>query len=226
MRVGLYDPDVDVGDIAGRAHAWRKQVQAHPFLKEFFKFDPSVYDVMGRPDEILAAQNFEVEYVFDTPEVRAPTIHIKAQFYASREAWAGLMARPEWADIIEAAITQRAIQIKNAKTYVDVRDLAEALGTIAVPMVKSYLEELTPDERKKAFMYLTVGSQNQDYRGMLMDGEVLYCVSGWGSMNGLLDFVLLMGLSEWPKTQEELDELIPPAKGRQTKIARWFKFGL
>jgi hypothetical protein len=226
MRVGLYNPDVDVADIVGRAKAWNKQVRAHPFLREFLNFDPSIYDMVDEAGEFMASEGFEEEYVFDTPEVRAPTIHLKAQFYASREAWADLMARPEWAKIIEEFGRQRAIQIKNAKTYVDVRDYAEAMRGLVVPMVKSYLEGLTPEEREKAFMYLTVGSQNQDYRGMLMDGEVLYCVSGWGSMNGLLDFVFLMGLSEWPKTQEELDTLIPPPSGFQSGMARWFKFGL
>ena len=101
-----------------------------------------------------------------------------------------------------------------------IHTLSDATDTLADQF------ELTPEEREKAFMYLTVGSQNQDFRGMLMDGEVLYCVSGWGAMNGLLDFVMLMGLSEWPKTQEELDELIPPPTGIQSGIARWFKFGL
>jgi hypothetical protein len=58
-----------------------------------------------------------------------------------------------------------------------------------------------------------------DYRSMVMDGEVQVTVTGWTTLAGLLDFAQLLGLSEWPETQGELDRLLPPVGGLKRKIA-------
>ena len=37
---------------------------------------------------------------------------------------------------------------------------------------------------------------------------------------GLIDFFLLVGLTRWPDTQEELDALLPPPGGMTDSLAR------
>ncbi len=61
---------------------------------------------------------------------------------------------------------------------------------------------------------------------MVMDGEVMVTVSGWNSIAGLIDFLLLIGLSEWIDSQEELDELLPPPGGMTRKLANLMKLAL
>ena len=71
--------------------------------------------------------------------------------------------------------------------------------------------------------YFTVGSTNMDYRSMVMDGEVQVTVSGWQSLYGFLDFLILPGLCEWVETPEELNALLPPASGMTRSMAGLMK---
>ncbi len=71
--------------------------------------------------------------------------------------------------------------------------------------------------------FLTVGSANMDYRSMVMDGEVMVTVTGWEALSGLIDFLILPGLTEWIETQERLDELLPPPSGFNRKVANLIK---
>ncbi len=59
-----------------------------------------------------------------------------------------------------------------------------------------------------------------------MDGEVQVTVTGWTVLAGVLDFVQLLGLSEWPETQEELDRLLPPVGGLKRKLANFGKLAM
>jgi hypothetical protein len=71
--------------------------------------------------------------------------------------------------------------------------------------------------------FLQVGSPNQDYRSMVLDGEAAVLVSGWTSLYAVPDFVLLTGLTTWPDTQGELDRLLPPPTPRQRAFAWWIR---
>jgi hypothetical protein len=55
---------------------------------------------------------------------------------------------------------------------------------------------------------------------MYLDGEVQITTTGWNTLPGLVDFFLLVGLTEWPQTQEELDRLLPPPGGMTRSLAR------
>ena len=74
--------------------------------------------------------------------------------------------------------------------------------------------------------YLTVGSQNMDYRGMTMDGEVMYLGSDLGALEAIVDFIEIAALCDWVDTQEELDALLPPYGMFSRWIGRWIKIGL
>ena len=45
-------------------------------------------------------------------------------------------------------------------------------------------------------------------------------MGGWNTLPGLIDFFLLVGLTRWPDTQEELDALLPPPGGMTNSLAR------
>jgi hypothetical protein len=65
-----------------------------------------------------------------------------------------------------------------------------------------------------------------DYRGLMMDGEVLYVTAGRGVLPGMLDLVLLLGLAEWVNDAQELDALLPPYEEWQRKVGRFMKYAL
>jgi hypothetical protein len=65
-----------------------------------------------------------------------------------------------------------------------------------------------------------------DYRGLMMDGEVLYVTASRGVLPGMLDLVVLLGLCDWVDDTQQLDALLPPYKEWQRKVGRFMKYGL
>ena len=75
-------------------------------------------------------------------------------------------------------------------------------------------------------LYFTAGSMNKDDRSMLLDGEVNMIVAGPKALVGVLEFLHIFGLSRWPTSQEELNELLPPWSERDRKRAYWLRKAL
>ena len=55
---------------------------------------------------------------------------------------------------------------------------------------------------------------------LLLDGEVTVTVSGVHCLVSAIDFMFLAGVSSWPKTREEFDELFPVIK--PSAPSKWF----
>ena len=83
--------------------------------------------------------------------------------------------------------------------------------------------DVPPEVAEHAFAYLTVGSTNLNYRSMSLDGEVEITVTGWDTLTGLLDFLLIAGLTEWVDDLDHLDELLPPPSGMWRRLANFIK---
>ena len=56
---------------------------------------------------------------------------------------------------------------------------------------------------------VTMGSQNQDRRAMLLNGEVVVAISGYDSLITFIDFMFIMGTATWPANAEELEDVFP-----------------
>jgi phosphatidylserine/phosphatidylglycerophosphate/cardiolipin synthase-like enzyme len=80
-----------------------------------------------------------------------------------------------------------------------------------------------PAARERAAYYLIVGSANQDYRSMYLDGEASVLLAGRSAVVGLVDFALLAALSVWVEDVASLDALLPPPTGLQRLVARWVR---
>jgi hypothetical protein len=109
------------------------------------------------------------------------------------------------------------------------RETPVALGNAVKDLIRAVQPDLTPGLRELSFAYLTVGSANMDYRSMVMDGEVLVTVTGWETIMGLIDFLLLPGLCEWIDWVDNIDrlnELLPPPSGFNRKMANLMKLAL
>jgi hypothetical protein len=71
--------------------------------------------------------------------------------------------------------------------------------------------------------YALVGSQNMDYRGMFMDGELGLLFGGADSLVPLLDLLFLEGTVTWLDNQQTLDRLLPPPSELQRRLGRLAK---
>jgi hypothetical protein len=65
-----------------------------------------------------------------------------------------------------------------------------------------------------------------DYRGMMMDGEVIYVTAGGGVVPGTRDLFMVAGVSSWVETLEELEALVPAYSEWQRRVGRFIKYAL
>ena len=118
-----------------------------------------------------------------------------------------------------AAYVQQLARDPSAKEA-GVRESAELLSQASQQMVNAFVASLTPEYRARVAYFLIVGSANQDYRSMFMDGEASVLLSGWSGVIGLIDFSLIVNLSVWVDDLALLDDLLPPPTGLQRAIGR------
>jgi hypothetical protein len=224
IKVGLYSPEMDVGNTPAKMRAVADRVQAVPWLGEFFDFTPETLDVLRTRADALEASGFYRQYRVEQ-KVKPAKLHLKANFFATPEAWDGLLDGPAATDLLAAYFDGVAAQNQaiSEGSYVPVEELTEAVTPPAVAMTAAHLAELGPEAAERAAMYLAVGSHNQNSHSFVLAGEVAFVVSGWATLQGLPDFITLVGLSEWIEDLDQLEELFPRYTGLKRRIGRWFR---
>jgi hypothetical protein len=215
LKTGIYNPGVGVNDVAARFTSAYRNARRTPFLRRLFPVDPSVDSILSHASELVGRQADSTAALRESQAM--PKLHLKANFFASREAWDRLVARPEMAQVFEAYIAQ-LLRVDSRES--DVRVASGALVTASEQLEAGFLASLTPQARERVVYFLVVGSANEDYRSMLMDGEASVLLSGWSGVIGLMDFSLIMNLSVWIDDLEMLDALLPPPSGLQRAVAR------
>lgn len=230
VRVGLYDPKVGVDNFRDRVLALAQTLRKTPFLLRLYSFDPAVIEVMNQAADMPGppVSPHSAQSSSDNSSVQ-PMLHMKAFLYISGEAWRRLIGGPPMAEGLREYLTQVAAGVPEDS-------IADALQRIVAPVINRVLDNLPDDERdcprpghcpgRRWVFYLEVGSPNQDYRSMALDGEAAVLVSSWTALYGLPDFVLLTGLTAWPETQASLDRLLPPSDERLMAFAWWVRMAL
>ena len=226
MKVGFYASKTDVGDIPGRIESVVETLQENPWLRDMYGFSETTMESLGQLAVDLEAEGFTRRYFIDQ-EATTPNLHLKANFFATPEAWDGLMDGPEIETFLTTVYREMArLNLALAEGQFEAADM-EALTNAIIPvgrdMVEAHLAELGPAKEDRAALYLTVGSQNQNHRSMIMDGEVAFVVSSWAALHGLSDFLNLVGLSVWVNSLEELEEMLPRYEGIQRRLSRWMR---
>lgn len=222
LKVGLYAPKVGVGDLAGRfAQAVATSV---PWQKKIYPDRPEFLAVAENAGAQLDSLGYAVRYLHEEDTLISPKMHLKANMFASVNAWDRIAARPEWAGILKEYITYLAeLGSTSGDSHPDVTRLPDALRQQTARMVTNLLADTPAQERERMVLYLTVGSVNMDYHSMLMDGEAMITMAGWRSLVGMLDFMLLTGLCQWVETVDDLNALLPPGSGMQRTMAGLMK---
>jgi len=226
FKTGIYNMDVDVGDIVGKLRVLNHGIAQSKVFREVFPFDSSVAEMIAGMPDLLVSQGFEPSYRSEDAAKRKPKLHLKSQFFASKRTIDTVVPMEGWVDLVRKYILARAKQITDRETYADVKDLREALSEDAAALIVSWGEGLTPQERGEAILYLTVGSHNQDYRSMIMDGEVLFVVGRTWAMIAYLDFVSLIAQTTWVNDVQQLEELLPRHRGFWKWLGRYLKLAI
>jgi phosphatidylserine/phosphatidylglycerophosphate/cardiolipin synthase-like enzyme len=226
LLVGLYNPQVGVGDLRGRLlQAW--ETNASSVLGEIDPPTEHTQAVFDSLDIILEEAGYEAPtYLAAGDTMEQAKLHLKANLFLSRVAWDALVDRAEWGPVLREYIHYLAAQTGPPEDRIDVRETPEGLVEAGKALIAGVYRDADPELRGQGMAYLTVGSANMDYRSMVMDGEVMITVTGWSTIAGIMDFFILEGLTEWIDDQETLDQLLPPPSGFMRSIANLIKLAL
>lgn len=209
LELGLYNVAPDQQGFASRVQTWNQQVAETPFLTELMPFLPTSWPVVvgGAMPSVRADSN-------------RPKLHQKVQFLATRALWEAIDSAPEWPAFMAS------YQEYRTATYNADNDATQAIPLPA--QLQEIARQIYAHSRgvNGAASYVMMGSQNQDYRGMFMDGEVDLLFSGPGSLVPLVDLIFLEGTTTWLTSQQQLDSLVPPPSEYWRRWARVLKDGV
>jgi phosphatidylserine/phosphatidylglycerophosphate/cardiolipin synthase-like enzyme len=104
--------------------------------------------------------------------------------------------------------------------------ISTAAAAAVAKLLDAYYASRPRADSARMTFYYTVGTQNQDPRGMLLDGEAVFVMSGMTAAGGLVDLYTLMARSTWIETDEELNQLIPAYKTWQRRLGRFARLVL
>jgi hypothetical protein len=219
LQVGKYTRHSEIGSLESLDESL-EGVAKYPFLREIFPFGQKFYDAIKAVRKEAEGVGYKPTYYTEDIEKRRPKLHLKTNFFASREMQ-DLLGWDGWDDVIINYLRYRAAQTGREDVYVDVKDVPEELNEAVNKLLGSYWDSLREDEKRRVMYYLTVGSQNQCYRGIIMDGEVAVVVSGYHSLVALVDMFTVASLTTWVDDVQQLDELLPPESGWRRWLGRY-----
>ena len=220
-RLGIYNPAITVDDVSGRVVLLRQRLAQTPFLRDLYSFSPATLQVLDSAEVIVGTPPLPV--TADSSD--RPKLHFKGFLYVSREAWSRLVSGPAMAEGMREYLKERGRQLREG-IGVEEEAMAAALQRVGAAAINPLLDTLALGERPRWTFFLMVGSANENYRSMLMDGEAMVLVSGWTSLYAVPDLVLLTGMATWIDDQAELDRLLPRGGMVGRVVGRIFRMGL
>jgi hypothetical protein len=213
LRIGLYALPVDQRGFASRAERWARQMDSSSFLRNLMPFAPGLEEMVGEAGRDSSDLDHSIVPL-------QPKLHQKVQFLATGEFWRAVTAAPEWPQFMATYLRYRRATYSPTERYAAARDLPDTLDQIARRLI------LATRTTSRAASFAFLGSQNQDYRGMFMDGEVGVLFTGAASLVPLVDLVFMVGTVTWIDDQATLDRLLPPVGELRRRIARITKDGV
>jgi hypothetical protein len=220
IRVGFYDPRSGVGDIPSRLRQLAQTFRAERWLRDLHRLSEEDLSAFETLADSLVDSGFDALYL-ESDELDRPKLHMKAHLFMTEEAWAPLLDQPDILEFLLEYARERARQVGLPGEERDLRALSNRLAPIRRRLLAGYEASVSPSERERSGLYLVVGSHNQNYRSMALDGEVLLAVAGPQAAVGLADFILILGLSDWVSTPDEIERHLPEAGHFFRRLARW-----
>jgi hypothetical protein len=228
LRVGLYTSQSPVTDVAGRRREVQQGLRRAPWIRDLIPFDAATLAVLDRAAIQTESDGANATSLADDEKPRAPQLHQKTQLIARPGAIAALVRQPGWDEVLA-----RAMQVQSRQTarFADqlgwtTPDVDSSATRAADAIVRGYEQSLTEADRKAVSFYFSVGTQNQDPRGIMMDAEATLLVSGVHAAAGLVDLYYVMARSTWIESKPELDRLLPRPKGIMARLARAIRYAL
>lgn len=227
LRVGIYAAHEDVNDVAQQVREVRAGLERAPWLRTLIPFDSATVAVLDTVVPLLEHAGYAATAPGRDIAPRAPQLHAKTQFVVAPDALVALARQPQWPEVFGRWLLARARQTSADADPGGIRASYDSLALYgqSVEMLRGYPVERGADGNRVGFYY-TTGTQNQDPRGMMLDGEAMLVVSGEQAAAALPDFYFLMARSTWITRQEELERYLPVERGLARWLARYLRFVL
>ncbi|MFL5608540.1 MAG: hypothetical protein ACJ8AD_18945 [Gemmatimonadaceae bacterium] len=224
LRVGLFAAHAQVNDAAGVQREVRDGLRRAPWIRDVIPFDAQALAVLDRA-EMRAAADGKDATALTRVAPRPPQLHQKTQLIARPGAIAALVRQPGWEEILARAMQTQSQQTTRFAEQLGYTtpDLETEAARRTDTLLRGYEQAIPEAERKQISFYFALGTQNQDARGMMLDGEATLLVSGFYAASGLVDLHDLMARSTWIETPSELDALLPPRSAFMQRLANWLR---
>jgi len=228
LKVGVYTNDIPVGDSDRIIQAARKNLERYPFLAPAFPLHDDVMARLFALGDSLSAHGFTRQYLAADEKARMPKMHLKMNFFASAGAIAAYAMRPEWGAMLDLSMADLdgwlagGNELSTLDRLVAVESTAERWQSTLAALTAA----VDPAAHPEAVLYLTVGSQNMNYRSMILDGEVSCVAAGPSALIAYLDCLRILSLTTWVEDQQVLEALLPAPEGFMGWLGRWIKYAI
>jgi hypothetical protein len=220
LRVGIFAANAEITDATGRLLEIRQGLQRAPWIRQLVPFDSQTLAVLERAEAASASGPNATALAHDV-RPRAPQLHQKSQLIARPGAIAALVQQPGWDVILAQNIRARAAQTARFAEQLGYAtpDVDTTATRSADAMLRGYERSLPEADRRRVSFYFSLGTQNQDDRGIVSDAETTLIVSGVAASAGLVDLYFLMARSTWITTEAALQSFNPRRSSLIHRIA-------
>ncbi|MBR9988736.1 MAG: hypothetical protein KFH98_03215 [Gemmatimonadetes bacterium] len=226
LHVGLYASQLQVTDIPAKIRHVETAFDTYPWLGSLFDFPPSVFEGLTQMADWVEGMSMAPAAVPEFEYDPHPKLHLKANFFASREAWS-LMSRSEWADASWVYMQFRIAQVQERSAAVTTFEkYPDPLPEAGRGMVQDWYEGLTDAERERVVFYTFMGSHNQNSRSMVIDAEVGFLIAHWPGIIPYIDLITIIGQTQWIEMPAQLDGLLPLDTGWKRRMAHWIRIAM
>ena len=226
LHVGVYASSTPVTDVDRRRAEVRAGLGRAPWIRELIPFDGTALAVFDRATAQAGQADSSTTRLAQDEVPRAPQLHQKTQLIARPGAIAALVRQPGWENVLAQSMRDQARQTVR---------LADAIGAPLPPvdtaaaraadaLLQGYERSLGEADRKRLSFYFSVGSQNHDPRGLMLDGEASVIVSGFDASAGLVDLFYLMARTTWLDRDAQVDQFVPAPSRFMTRLAHLVRF--
>jgi hypothetical protein len=224
LHVGIFAAHAQVDDAAAVQGEVREGLKRAPWIRGVIPFDSATLAVLDRAQS-RAANGRDATALTRDVAPRPPQLHQKTQLIARAGAIAALVRQPGWEKILARAMqtqSQQTTRFAEQLGYTTPDLESEATRSTDL-LLRGYEQGIPEAERKQVSFYFALGTQNQDPRGMMLDGEATLLVSGFYAVGGLVDLYDVMARSTWIETPAQLDALLPPRTAFMQRLANWLR---
>lgn len=224
LKVGIFATALRVTDIPGKAMAVRSTFETNEWLHHLFDFPDAMYPALDSIASALRALPALGDSVNRFESYDRSYLHLKANFFASREAWT-VMSRADWAPLMGEFAQLRLAQLQRPTAEIaSFADYPDALRDIGGEVLRRWYGDLPASMRERVVFFTVIGSANQNDRSFALDGEDALVISRWPSILAYLDLITLIGQSAWIDDPAALDALLPGHSFVKRRLAHWFRY--